>query len=1799
MKQDLLKRFLVHLPRNLQYDHDNNIRTNLFKALYYGATNDGEFLDQLFPEISDVEKIELKDYEFPIVQDTEGINPCFFDHSTGENYSHPEGTACARPLKKGEPVYRCEECGFDASCVLCVYCFNENDHMGHNVQMYIAKDKTNGICDCGDPEAFVDTLKCKCQRFADSSDTSKVEKPFKNALKVTIRTVLDYVLDVSNFSISTLPFIHDHINKGHSILTSETLSDISSLPKNKYGVEDVNSSHKWNLVLWNDEYHNFPEASNSISAATGLDHLRSHEVAALVNQYGRCVLKSASSPISLFKSLDAVEAGGLVASIVSARDYMREQIVDSMLEWIHDILNFNSNSSFRENSRSLMAELLLEHNYSFAKSLPITLIEGLSIDIQRRCFENGLLLGNGFFEEQGLVALQDDFELKDINRPVHQVLRPAYQHCSNSRLQFLLTFSIRLKSSVRKLLLQVILTPVLTDPKMKQVFCDQYVQIYPQLLTLLALADREEHLSLMADISSQLMTCPTSVQYIIDHDLLGRIIGPLSQILEEHTGKWNYDTGYPNFHEPMTVDHGKSRALYEAVSRGINDIGYLVEPSLASTSCSKFLTRNNLILFLFLLRNFQGYWTLERKYGEHVEREILDFVVHLRYSVPILKIAKQVAETITEDIGVVKDAATLIISYLGLRNVTFEAPGIVQFQVSQEPVSFVHPINTLLSYLIQTYDFNNFIDILKNRNPPFVAIADISLRAIVLGAQVKTGFWIRNGISVSRQASLYLESVMSDSAYWRDIHLNQIAAVVDDYHSTIFNFLYRWELIRWYDGTCEYNETVYEDRFPAIAEKFILFLYNLLVDRSAFIKISKEERAAMAARKLICYSLSEGPKGYSAIKDRVALEIYNHPDFDKWLVECADYQPPSSLVDTGLYRLKPHIYGELDPYSLHLDSSQSQDVSDAIMRYIARTKNIPENEAVITPKIIFASDDYVNKNIGSFAKTKYFAKLMYKFLQVSLDTKDETFLPHLLHLLHAVILDDEAIHGEKFVSSAFIDIPICDLLLNIVESAMSKSIVTKANFLLDMFMTRDKSVVDSLIDCFGKEHIEEFMKNRRDSFESETEKKKRLASKRNAKVMKKFAKQRKKFLDQNSDFEQESNHRSTSIETAQLERKNCVLCGEPESDDKTFGILCNTANTSILWKIPQDDPLCFKAAFAKFDDHIDTFQGRVYGKGYKYSSKQNIYNSTKYEAFVAATCNHGMHYECYRRASGRSNQFSCPLCHTVQNLFIPTFLPPLDGGGMKELELNYDPINTRYNLISTSSAREKSDTLMQATFNEEYLELSKLHLRRNLDAFSDDFNLKLRKANFLEGTSGNIKYFNLLQNISTLIADTIRMNEISSRLDGKDGYADFVRSIPALNKNLLRSLVQCRALLWNLREMPKLLGSSNDLFMQIERFWESDYLVDGVFNEVIMLYFQTDESLTTLSRLGYVKLFTIYFYSIVLRCRNEEFLRGISHLSELPLEESTVLDMEQVFNYGKNSFEQGFFEEVDRGSFFTSVFYAVEKCLLPYLRQLVIFKDILTFSSDGYNKHISSPEIDELCNKIKGQARIDAPDALCDVLNLPDLKHLIKSLVKPEDSVAIRSNFEFKIHDIVLQAKIPKYLDAGILSIDYPGVIKLIDLPRDYITCLLDYNEKTKSGIYDNYVCLHCGQKTAENKYYKHTRKCSSHTCIYFHPSKNNIRIFTHVGGGPLSLVIPGPYLTIHGEVKEPRSTGKATLNEFRYKSLNKQWLNQGLYGLVTRSLYGARTNAPVNNLGFTDSITIGDDSSDDEDDFFYNPFVW
>eukprot|EP01060_Flectonema_neradi_P034452 TRINITY_DN604_c0_g1_i1.p1 TRINITY_DN604_c0_g1~~TRINITY_DN604_c0_g1_i1.p1 ORF type:complete len:1234 (+),score=289.83 TRINITY_DN604_c0_g1_i1:48-3704(+) len=80
---------------------------------------------------------------------------------------------CGKVWKEQDGVaYKCTTCQADPTCVICVDCFEEDLHEGHNWRLV----KTmGGLCDCGDPQAWAPSGFCRKHRgFAENENPADI-----------------------------------------------------------------------------------------------------------------------------------------------------------------------------------------------------------------------------------------------------------------------------------------------------------------------------------------------------------------------------------------------------------------------------------------------------------------------------------------------------------------------------------------------------------------------------------------------------------------------------------------------------------------------------------------------------------------------------------------------------------------------------------------------------------------------------------------------------------------------------------------------------------------------------------------------------------------------------------------------------------------------------------------------------------------------------------------------------------------------------------------------------------------------------------------------------------------------------------------------------------------------------------------------------------------------------------------------------------------------------------------------------------------------------------------------------------------------------------------------------------------------------------------------------------------------------------------------------------------------------------------------------------------------------------------
>lgn len=1762
---DSLKQYIIKLPQQLSYKDAQVVKLNVFKALYWAVSGEGDFFDELFNGVPEEQIRELRNYLWKLFAKSDR-KPFYANVNSGD-YSHPKEQICGYRFKEGDAVYRCEECCYDETCVICSFCFNKNDHINHNVSFYNASSSNEGMCDCGDEAAFLNTLNCGCQK------PSNVEPNFRQVIHDVLDFSLQYCLDVANFSIGTLPFIHENLNNGGPIkLHTEQLSDFGSLPVDQYKCVDENTAESWYLVLWNDENHNYDEARAAIRSATGVSKDEAQRLARLISSSGRAVLKEDKKPQLLLSPQKLAEADGLVATILSRRDYVREMIVGAIFSWICEVTSFNGNSAFREECKRQLAAILLESNFQFSKTLSSQAFRQGLFDLRKESFKSGLVI-DGVLEDNfpTMLSGESTFVLDGKIEDVFE--EDPNRNKMRSRLQYLLMFEIRFPLRIRKLLTRIILTLLGGDRHLKEEFARQYCQVYPQHLIISALSDREENLSCMDQIRVQLFTCPITNEMILFEGHLPQFLIPLSWLIENHAAKLNPASGFLNLTNIIHDLRSKREksSIQRAIFSAINDITHILGKNRSQNLLNTVVTSDSIYSLLSFVKYFQGAFPITRKLGDHVSQEqVNEHLLFLETAVPIYYIMKCASLAESPEVDAVVTTLRFILNIMHAHEEKRKSSLLTSdgFKVSSHAVSFINPMNSFVSFLAQHCSLTLLPGLLKDEYESLISLADFSLRSIVLASQVKIGLWIRNGATVSRQATYYSEGStrealhfrtliptsairpLGDLAYHRDLHIIQLALMCGQSTRAFELLVKRWELQEWFSNKITFHSTVYEERIDYLCEQFVKILYLLFTDRTLLRVMLPEDNSKYTVEK-IAYALCGKPKSFTDLVSEIHEQTSDISQFEEQLLSCASLQSPTGINDSGVYRLKPEFFERLDPMSSNLDASQFETINASLLKNLARIRGVKEDSIIITPCIKRAHSVSIDQLILDFFCTNKMAKLIYKLLLEAINSDKETYILQLLHLLHAILVDIDASGRRSQYLESFIDIPVCDLLLTIAESTMSKPIVAKADYLLFQLVESDARVTKSLLDCFGETYFENFKKRRSESSFSQNEKRKGTAEKRKSKILKKLAKQQRSFQAQN-DFAQSDSESKNSRNRIRL--RSCVICGEQEGFDKLFGVLLCTSLNSVFWKLPAFDDEFSMLAFLDFDSDLPRVPGHVYSRGYPFERMKEKGLENIISGSVATSCCHGIHFECYSRQRGHAQVVPCLLCHNFHDSFLPSFLPPLNN-------LSGDILKGG-SLSNDSSTRSNISNVARSIIDDIYWKNDAMPLKR------------LAGAIFRNHKEANVDVQRAIR-LSRLIANTIRANEISTRVDGNNAYCNYLEQILNQTRMTLLSLMQLRCYL--------ALFLQHYHLPQSETSGEAGYAGESsIFNTTIIRFFEGESSALHLIKEGVSKLITLLIPELVNDIRNNHHFLMMKSGNINPVSRSEAA---AYASYIKKYLTQLWTEVCDGGldlqvlaSFLNN---ALQRIVLTYLRQCSIFWDILTGTQTDSHVFASCQAINELKSSLKTKEGLDSLGPLLAFFKLPTLMEFVQDMISenPGDKT---------LHQLVQKYTCTKYFEErenlGTL-IDFPGRISLIEIPNDFNLCVIDPIYNGRRPILES-ICLSCGTYLDRKKLLLHSLLCCLMP-VFFTPSKNYFEVFVQLASTTIEVRIPMPYLTTHGEVKRPGVFGKAHLNYSRYNHLNKLWLNQEIYGFVTRSLFdgaGPRIIRPDAEL-FNNEIFEGSDS--------------
>ncbi|GMG60234.1 unnamed protein product [Ambrosiozyma monospora] len=467
------------------------------------------------------------------------------------------------------------------------------------------------------------------------------------------------------------------------------------------------------------------------------------------------------------------------------------------------------------------------------------------------------------------------------------------------------------------------------------------------------------------------------------------------------------------------------------------------------------------------------------------------------------------------------------------------------------------------------------------------------------------------------------------------------------------------------------------------------------------------------------------------------------------------------------------------------------------------------------------------------------------------------------------------------------------------------------------------------------------------------------------------------------------------------------------------------------------------------------------------------------------------------------SEFSCPLCGTYCNAFIPSVSIPDTFNVSMDGFLRASSWQEALRNQNTENCNDMSSLIFGKEFfhvlNDQNSPQNK-KIFNQLSHLSHE-NLMLNKISpsmDIEIGTGNA--------ISILIGNTLELLQIANRFEVETEDA----KISGINLELLRSLVQFKVLLSYTNDNRRIVGMK-------EVYLSNNF---GFIAGVVMLYLQGEEFLEIILKIFSSKWLLRAIFSIIARrqlnAANLSFESVyLKDVNDPPAEIEAILS--QLIKRCAASGDQVFLYEVKEKD------YDHETTINAY--------KILSSIYENYREQFNF--LKQLLNIQDGEME-----------TLDTLISWIKDTQSIEYSVFVQ-----------LEHRLYSYKAApNALALDFPGKVHLDNLPvkLSELTSLKNISEDASTGTV---ICLLCGEVVT--KRYQHVASCCMNQCgyaFYFSPFKNMLMIdvtekakdaFCKVQVRHMTFSIGSPYLNKHGEAAGGLigSGDSGTLNP-------EEWLN-------------------------------------------------
>lgn len=838
----------------------------------------------------------------------------------------------------------------------------------------------------------------------------------------------------------------------------------------------------------------------------------------------------------------------------------------------------------------------------------------------------------------------------DRSLPVHEDLDKRV------RIDFLILYDLRMWKKLRNTLRHLYITTVITIPSFKRVLGLRFAALYTWLAQLYLIADREPDHSII-NLSLQMLTTPSITAEIVER---GKFFTKLLAIL--YTFLTKRQVGHPDEVDPtamMALDAGV--VTNRRIHHFFQDMRYLLDSPYVQ---AKIRDENEYLLqFIDYVKLYQGICPNVRAIGEHIEYESDAWLSAGMVARDVTHVSRQFCDSFrwkrSQEAASIcrairQTAKATIINSLGAESqrfmqaemtseVTFKPLGqmrldvgnpaslIIDCVVEASPMSFHHALHYTLSWLIdagksmareQLQGLLEFTPQQLSKSDSrssvafqipvhtaqeyLLALFDIPLRVCVWLSQMRTGLWVRNGMTLRHQMSSYRSVGQRDLAYQRDIFLLQVAFVVCPPELFLASMVDRFGLGHWVrearEKTFESKEGFEESQWIDISEDFIHLLITILSDRTLLTPFEEEPHPEIvAAKKDIAHALCFKPMSHSELTARLSDKVQELAKLSDVLDEVAVYRAPEGLSDVGVFELREQYYDDIDPYQAYYSKNQREEAESLYRARTAKKTNQLPDEVVYEPHLRSIRSG-VFSDIGALTRTPLFAQIIfsafvYAYQAGRADKKQpplsriESFLQMTLHLALLGLAEDKAdeIKASKEEYYGFSDyalrsnssskegLTIVWYLVHLQRQGNYPGCNAKLRQVLSRLRERRPQAFFTTMSWLGKSgDALDFTTANAQPAQDPSDKKKQ-ALERQARVMANFKKQQDQFLENQAaafdwGVEEDSSMEDVLDRDDEVVPKNsftfpsgtCIFCQEDTGDHRLYGTLALMCGTNVL-----------------------------------------------------------------------------------------------------------------------------------------------------------------------------------------------------------------------------------------------------------------------------------------------------------------------------------------------------------------------------------------------------------------------------------------------------------------------------------------------------------------------------------------------------------------------------------------------------------------------------------------------------------